>query len=97
MPRQMENLQDAAPCGHCRQSTVDAAEMKRLCVRDAYRRLGLGRQLADAVLDAARVVGYRCVLLDTLANMQTARALYENPGFQEIPSHHHNLIAGTYA
>ena len=75
---------------------IDAAEMKRLCVRDAYRRLDLGRQLDDAVLDAARVAGYRCVLLDTLDNMQTARALYEDPGFQEIPSHYHNLIAGTH-
>ena len=75
---------------------VDAAEMKRLFVRTAYRRLGLGRQLADAVLDAARIAGYRCVLLDTLDNMQTARTLYEDLGFEEIPSYYHNPIAGAH-
>lgn len=75
---------------------ADAAEMKRLYVRTAYRRLGLGRQLADAVLDAARVAGYRCVLLDTLDNMETARALYEDLGFKEISSFYHNPIAGAH-
>ena len=59
-------------------------------------RLCLGRQLADAVLDAARVAGDRFKVLDTLDNMQTARALYEDLGFQEIPSCHYNPIAGAH-
>ena len=75
---------------------VDAAQMKRLYVRAACRRLGIGRQLTGAVLDAARVAGCRCVLLDTLDNMQTARALYEDLGFQEMPSLYDNPIAGGH-
>ena len=48
------------------------------------------------MLDAARIAGYRCVLLDTLDDMQTARALYEYLGFEEIPSCYYNPIAGAH-
>lgn len=79
--------------------TVDypnAAEMKRLYIRKPYRRLGLGRQLAEAILDEARVAGYSCVLLDTLDTMESARALYADIGFLEIPPYYHNPIAGAH-
>lgn len=74
----------------------NACEMKRLYVRDRYRRLGLGRQLAEAILDAARVAGYHHVLLDTLSEMESARALYEDLNFEEIPPYYHNPIAGAH-
>jgi ribosomal protein S18 acetylase RimI-like enzyme len=75
---------------------VNAAEMKRLYVRPAFRRFGLGRLLAEAVLDAARQKGYSSVLLDTLDDMEAARALYEELGFIEIPPYYHNPIAGSH-
>ena len=74
----------------------NASEMKRLYVRPAYRRLGLGRQLAEAILDAARQGDYSCVLLDTLDEMETARALYEDLGFEEIPPYYHNPLPGAH-
>ena len=74
----------------------NAAEMKRLYVRDAYRGLGLGRQLTEAALDAARMAGYHCVLLDTLDDMESARALYQDLGFISIPPYYHNPIAGAH-
>lgn len=74
----------------------NAAEMKRLFVHKAFRRLGLGRQLAEAILDAARLADYSCVLLDTLDEMETARALYEDLGFEEIPPYYHNPYAGAH-
>lgn len=74
----------------------DAAEMKRLFVRKAFRGFGLGRQLAEAVLDVARQAGYACVLLDTLDDMEAARALYEDLGFGEIPPYYHNPIPGAH-
>lgn len=75
---------------------VNTAEMKRLYVRPAFRGLGLGRQLAEAILDEARMGGYDSVLLDTLDDMDIARAMYEELGFKEIPPYYHNPLAGAH-
>lgn len=74
----------------------NAAEMKRLFVRKAFRGFGLGRQLTEAILDEARRAGYSSVLLDTLDEMEAARALYEDLGFEEIPPYYHNPHAGAH-
>lgn len=74
----------------------NAAEMKRLYVRPGFRGLGLGRRLAEAILDAARTAGYACVLLDTLDDMESARTLYEDLGFIEVPPYYHNPIPGSH-
>lgn len=79
--------------------TVDypnAGEMKRLFVQPPFRGSGLGRALAEAILDEARNAGYACVLLDTLSDMESARALYEELGFVEIPPYYHNPIEGAH-
>ncbi len=73
-----------------------ASEMKRLYVRKAFRGFGLGRLLAEAALDAGRRIGYTCVLLDTLDDMEAARVLYADLGFEEIPPYYHNPIAGAH-
>lgn len=89
----------AGCCGLRALDSVDypnAAEMKRLYVRKAFRGHGLGRQLAETVLDAARMAGYHCVLLDTLDDMESARALYGELGFVEIPPYYYNPIAGAH-
>ena len=75
---------------------TNAAEMKRLYVRQAFRGLGLGRQLTEGILDAARKAAYSCVLLDTLDDMESARALYEDLGFEEIPPYYHNPLPGAH-
>ena len=74
----------------------NACEMKRLYVRHKHRRLGLGRQLGEAILDAARIAGYHHMLLDTLTEMESARALYQDLNFAEIPPYYHNPIAGAH-
>lgn len=93
---------DGALAGCCALRPLDnadypnACEMKRLYVRPAYRGLGLGRQLAEAIMDAARLHGYDSVLLDTLDDMEAARTLYEELGFEEVPPYYHNPIAGAH-
>jgi ribosomal protein S18 acetylase RimI-like enzyme len=93
---------DGAVAGCCALRPMDAAdypnacEMKRLYVRPAFRGLGLGRQLAEAIMEAARMAGYGYVLLDTLDDMEAARALYEDLGFRGIPPYYHNPIAGAH-
>ena len=73
-----------------------ACEMRRLYVDPAYRGSGVGRALAEAQLDFARISGYRCVLLDTLSDMEAARALYDELGFEEIPPYYFNPMAGAH-
>lgn len=68
----------------------NACEMKRLYVRKAFRGFGLGRQLSEAVMEVARLAGYSCILLDTLNEMDSARALYEELGFVEIEPYYFN-------
>ena len=95
-------LVDGAVAGCCALRPLDtadypnAAEMKRLYVRKAFRGFGLGRQLTEGILDVARQAGYACVLLDTLDEMESARALYADLGFEEIPPYYHNPIAGSH-
>jgi len=95
-------LVDGQLAGCCAMRSLDsvdypnACEMKRLYVRINHRRLGLGRQLAEAVMDAARIAGYRHMLLDTLTDMESARALYQDLKFEEIPPCYHNPLAGAH-
>lgn len=72
-----------------------ACEMKRLFVRPQYRRLGLGRLLAEAVIGAGRELGYSRMRLDTLPSMTTARRLYSDLGFREIAPYYENPIEGA--
>ncbi|OIQ71043.1 acetyltransferase (GNAT) family protein [mine drainage metagenome] len=74
----------------------NASEMKRLYIRPQFRGLGLGRVLTEAIFEAARNAGYSYMLLDTLTEMETARSLYGDLGFTEIPPYYHNPIAGAH-
>lgn len=75
---------------------VNACEMKRLYVRPAFRRFGLGRRLAEVLMDEARRCGYSVMLLDTLDDMEAARELYASLGFVETPPYYFNPIPGAH-
>lgn len=85
----------AAGCIALRRFDADAGEVKRLYVRPAYRGHGLGDRLAAAVVAAAREVGYARLLLDTLAHMKTAQAVYARAGFRTTGAYYHNPLPGA--
>ena len=83
-------------CVALRRIDDETCEMKRLYVRPGHRGVGLGRVLAQALLDEARRLGYSAILLDTLDEMETARELYASLGFVEVPPYYFNPIAGAH-
>jgi GNAT superfamily N-acetyltransferase len=69
--------------------------VKRLYVRPVARGQGLGGELARRVVELAREIGYRRLVLDTLAPMAEARRLYGSLGFREIPAYYANPLSGV--
>jgi putative acetyltransferase len=82
-------------CGAFRRFSDSDCEMKRLYVRPGGRKLGIGRQLAQALIAEAKTLGYRRMLLDTLPTMQSAQALYQSLGFVPTEPYRFNPIEGS--
>jgi carbonic anhydrase len=82
-------------CVALRRFDGETGEVKRLYVQPDHRGHRLGHALADAVIQAARAIGYRRLVLDTLERMSAARSLYAAAGFREIPSYYETPLAGT--
>lgn len=95
-------LVDGVPAGCCglrpmvNSDHLNACEMKRLFVRPAFRGFGLGRQLVERIMMQAQIAGYATMLLDTLSEMETARALYQEAGFVEVAPYYHNPNPGAH-
>ncbi len=86
------NDQHAVGCVALRRWSATDAEMKRLYIQPAYRHLGIGRALAQCIVERARELGYRRVVLDTLDSMQGAQALYRSLGFVSIEPYYDNPL-----
>lgn len=82
----------AAGCVGLRKLDGHRCEMKRLYVRPDFRGLGIGTALCDQIIQKGRQLGYEEMLLDTLASMHSALALYRSLGFKQIAPYYHNPL-----
>lgn len=62
----------------------EICEMKRLYVRPEFRGKHIGNVLAKKVIDEAKKIGYKSMVLDTFPFLTSAIKMYKKMGFYEI-------------
>jgi GNAT superfamily N-acetyltransferase len=82
-------------CGGLRRISDTACEMKRLYVCANHRGAGVGRAIAEALIEQARQLGYQTMLLDTLPSMNKAQDLYKILGFRPTTAYRYNPLPGA--
>ena len=92
----VEHEDELAGCVALHKLAPGICEMKRLYLRPQFRGKGLGRALADHLINEARGMGYQRMRLDTVEPvMKDAVAMYRRFGFREIAPYCQNPIAGA--
>lgn len=86
---------EAAGCIALRRLDDTRCEMKRLYVRPAFRGQGIGKLLTETILEDARKIGYREILLDTFPFLDRAVAMYSHLGFREIGQYNNSPVASA--
>lgn len=77
-------------CVGIRKIDNDIAELKRMFVKPAYQKQGIGKILLEKAIELATALNYKIIRLDTLNYMTAAIKLYKQNGFYEMPSYYYN-------
>lgn len=77
-------------------SREDELEFRMLSTTPAARGRGVGEALTRAVLDRARELGLRRVVLSSLDGMKAAHRLYERLGFSRLPERDWEPVPGFW-
>ncbi len=85
----------AAGCVAIKRFRDGICEMKRLYVKPQFRGLGIGRSLAETVIEKARMSGYDLMCLDMVLPRDAARSLYLSLGFSDIEPYRYNPMEGA--
>lgn len=83
---------EVAGCIGLRKINDENCEMKRLYVRHKFRGHKIAEKLVEILIDDAKKIGYKNMLLDTLPFLEGAIHLYKKFGFYEIESYNNSPI-----
>lgn len=81
---------EVAGCIALRKIDCENCEMKRLYVRPAFRGHKIANKLVEIIIEDAKRIGYKSMLLDTLPFLEGAIHLYRKFGFYEIESYNNS-------
>lgn len=73
----------------------DEGEFRMLAVSPDARRQGIGEELTRLVMDRFRSLGFRAVVLSSLAQMTSAHRVYERHGFRRAPERDWSPVPGV--
>ena len=68
----------------------EMAQLRLLHVEAAARGLGIGKRLVEECIRFARQAGYQKMMLWTQSNLQAARHIYKQAGFQIVREQQHH-------
>ena len=74
----------------------DSAELKALYLDSEYRGKGFGSMMINKVIEEARSLGYKSIVLDSMSQYKDALRLYEKAGFKSIEKYNDNTYADIF-
>jgi ribosomal protein S18 acetylase RimI-like enzyme len=81
---------EVAGCIALRKIDDENCEMKRLYVRHKFRGHKIANKLMEIIIEDAKIIGYKSMLLDTLPFLEKAIHLYEKFGFYKIEAYNNS-------